>query len=175
MPPRRRVARKNRLRRVEQRPVDDRRMFAGIAHSPVVDLAQVHPVLEEVGERPLGEGDAAKDAARGQCASAGDDPSLAQLAPAAGLGIPPLLASARRRLGHGRAYPVGGKRGGAGARAAILIWISPGAAHESCRHCHFAMRRARAVYALRIFKPPRRPRATWSSPRRVASGVIWLT
>src|SRR5208337_1761933 len=35
-------------------------------------------------------------------------------------------------------------------------------------HCHVAMRRARAVYALRIFMPPRRPRATWSSPRRVA-------
>jgi len=38
--------------------------------------------------------------------------------------------------------------------------------------CHVAMRKARAVYALRIFKPPRRPRATWSSPRRVARGVI---
>jgi hypothetical protein len=25
---------------------------------------------------------------------------------------------------------------------------------------------------LRIFKPPRRPHATWSSPRRVANGVI---
>ena len=34
---------------------------------------------------------------------------------------------------------------------------------------------ARAVYALRIFKPPRRPRATWSSPRRVARGEIELT
>ena len=33
---------------------------------------------------------------------------------------------------------------------------------------------ARAVYALRIFKPPRRPRATWSSPRRVARGEIEL-
>ena len=42
-------------------------------------------------------------------------------------------------------------------------------------HCHVAMRRARAVYALRIFRLPRRPRATWSSPRRVARGVIWLT
>ena len=41
--------------------------------------------------------------------------------------------------------------------------------------CHVAMRKARAVYVLRIFKPPRRPRATWSSPRRVARGVIWLT
>src|SRR5208337_1713848 len=29
------------------------------------------------------------------------------------------------------------------------------------RHCHVAMRRARAVYALRIFKPPRRPCAIW--------------
>ena len=46
---------------------------------------------------------------------------------------------------------------------------------QSAGHCHVAMRRARAVYALRIFKPPRRPRATWSSPRRVARGVIWLT
>ena len=33
---------------------------------------------------------------------------------------------------------------------------------------------ARAVYALRIFKPPRRPHATWSSPRRVARGEIEL-
>ena len=48
-------------------------------------------------------------------------------------------------------------------------------AQQIQRHCHVAMRRARAVYALRIFKPPRRPRATWSSPRRVARGVIWLT
>ena len=38
--------------------------------------------------------------------------------------------------------------------------------------CHIAVRRAREVYALRIFKPPRRPRATWSSPRRVARGEI---
>ena len=43
------------------------------------------------------------------------------------------------------------------------------------RRCHVAMRKARAVYALRIFKPPRRPRATWSSPRRVARGEIELT
>ncbi len=38
--------------------------------------------------------------------------------------------------------------------------------------CHIGLRRAREVYALRIFKPPRRPHATWSSPRRVARGVI---
>ena len=31
------------------------------------------------------------------------------------------------------------------------------------------------ILAVRIFKPPRRPRATWSSPRRVARGVIELT
>ena len=43
------------------------------------------------------------------------------------------------------------------------------------RRCHVAMRKARGVYALRIFKPPRRPRATWSSPRRVARGEIELT
>ena len=36
-------------------------------------------------------------------------------------------------------------------------------------------RKARAVYALHIFKPPRRPRATWSSRRRVARGEIELT
>ena len=30
---------------------------------------------------------------------------------------------------------------------------------------------AREVYALRIFKPPRRPHATWSSLRRVARGL----
>jgi len=41
--------------------------------------------------------------------------------------------------------------------------------------CHVAMRKARAVYALRIFKPPRWPRATWLSPRRVARGEIELT
>src|SRR5208283_2400675 len=41
--------------------------------------------------------------------------------------------------------------------------------------CHVAMRKARAVYVLRIFKRPRRPRATWSSPRRVARGEIELT
>ena len=40
------------------------------------------------------------------------------------------------------------------------------------RRCHIAARRAREVYALRIFKPPRRPHATWSSLRRVARGVI---
>jgi basic membrane lipoprotein Med (substrate-binding protein (PBP1-ABC) superfamily) len=38
--------------------------------------------------------------------------------------------------------------------------------------CHIAVRRARENYALRIFKPPRRPHAMWSSPRRVARGVI---
>jgi hypothetical protein len=43
------------------------------------------------------------------------------------------------------------------------------------RHCHVAMRRARAVQASRIFKPPRQPRATWSSPRCVARGEIELT
>jgi integrase/recombinase XerD len=43
------------------------------------------------------------------------------------------------------------------------------------RRCHIAVRRARENYALRIFKPPRRPRATWSSPRRVARGEIELT
>ena len=32
--------------------------------------------------------------------------------------------------------------------------------------CHVAMRKARAVYALRIFKPPRRPRATWFAAAR---------
>ena len=44
--------------------------------------------------------------------------------------------------------------------------------HPAERRCHIAVRRAREVYALRIFKPPRRPHATWSSPRRVARGVI---
>jgi hypothetical protein len=43
------------------------------------------------------------------------------------------------------------------------------------RRCHIAVRRAGEVYALRISKPPRWPHATWSSPRRVARGVIWLT
>ena len=45
---------------------------------------------------------------------------------------------------------------------------------DIARRCHVAMRKARAGYALRIFKPPRRPRATWSSPRRVARGEIEL-
>jgi putative transposase len=39
-------------------------------------------------------------------------------------------------------------------------------------HRHVAMRRAREMYALRIFKPLRWPHATCSSPRRVARGVI---
>ena len=50
-----------------------------------------------------------------------------------------------------------------------------GAGHCFIGHCHVAMRRARAVWALRIVKPPRRPRATWSSPRPVARGEIELT
>ena len=53
-------------------------------------------------------------------------------------------------------------------RLTALFHLYPG-------RCHVAMRKARAVYALRIFKPPRRPRATWSSPRRVARGEIELT
>ena len=34
------------------------------------------------------------------------------------------------------------------------------------RRCHIAVRRARENYALRIFKPPRRPHAMCSSPQR---------
>jgi hypothetical protein len=34
-------------------------MLTGIAHLAVVDLAEIHPVLEEIGERSLGEGDPA--------------------------------------------------------------------------------------------------------------------
>jgi hypothetical protein len=41
--------------------------------------------------------------------------------------------------------------------------------------CHITVRRAREIYALRIFKPPRWPHATWSSPRRAAGGVFGLT
>ena len=52
----------------------------------------------------------------------------------------------------------------AGATAALMM-------RKSAGHCHVARRRARVVYALRIFKPPRRPRATWSSPRRLAPGL----
>ncbi len=37
-------------------------------------------------------------------------------------------------------------------------------------HCHVALRRACAVYALRIFESPRRHRAMRLSPRRVARG-----
>jgi hypothetical protein len=40
----------------------------------------------------------------------------------------------------------------------------------SVRRCHIAARRPQEVYALPILKPPRRPRATWSSPRRVGRG-----
>ena len=43
------------------------------------------------------------------------------------------------------------------------------------RHRHVAMRRARADGATAIFKRPRRPRATYSSPRCVARGAIELT
>jgi putative transposase len=39
------------------------------------------------------------------------------------------------------------------------------------RRCHITVRRAREIYALRIFKPPRWPHATWSSPRRAA--CVW--
>ena len=66
------------------------------------------------------------------------------------------------------------------ARAVMIARIATGEIEEtlkepSGRHCHVAMRKARAVYVLQIFKPPRRPRATWSSPRRVARGEIELT
>jgi site-specific recombinase XerD len=46
---------------------------------------------------------------------------------------------------------------------------------EIKRHRHVAMRRVRADHATAIFKRPRRPRATYSSPRCVARGVIELT
>jgi hypothetical protein len=42
-------------------------------------------------------------------------------------------------------------------------------------HRHVAMRRARVDDATAIFKRPRRPRATHSSPRCVARGAIELT
>ena len=41
--------------------------------------------------------------------------------------------------------------------------------------CHVAVPRARSVGASGIVRPPRQPFATWSSPRRLARGVIWLT
>jgi len=41
-------------------------------------------------------------------------------------------------------------------------------------HCHVECEE-RERSGPRIFKPPRRPRATWSSPRRVARGEIELT
>src|SRR5208282_1292793 len=40
---------------------------------------------------------------------------------------------------------------------------------------HVAMRGSEGECAIRIFKRPRRPRATYSSPRCVARGVIELT
>ena len=54
-----------------------------------------------------------------------------------------------------------------------LGWVDGAAPSPlSDRRCHIAVRRAGEVHALRIFKPLRGPDAKWSSPRRVARGVI---
>ena len=63
----------------EHSPVDQGWMLAGIARLPMVDLAEIHPVLEEIRERPLGERDPADRPAGGQRADPRDDPALAQL------------------------------------------------------------------------------------------------
>jgi hypothetical protein len=54
---------------------------------------------------------------------------------------------------------------------ALVGWLFPTVA-TALSHC-----RAKATRGLhlRILKPPRRPRATWSLPRRVARGVFELT
>ena len=68
-----------------------------------------------------------------------------------------------------------GRAGGEKNWSLIVAFVdSPNLAsgNMALSRCHA---KARAVYALRIFKPPRRPRATWSSPRRVARGEIELT
>ena len=62
--PARRIAGEGVLRRVEKRAIDVRRMLAGIARLAVVDLAKIHPVLEEIGERSLGEGNSTDGSAR---------------------------------------------------------------------------------------------------------------
>ena len=53
-------------------------MLAGIARLSMVDLAEIHPVLEEIGEWPFGERDPADRPAGGQPAGPGDDPALAE-------------------------------------------------------------------------------------------------
>ena len=47
-------------------------------------------------------------------------------------------------------------------------------AHHLGRRCHVIETTTRSGVAVRNFKRPRRPRATWSSPRCVARGAIEL-
>jgi acetyl esterase/lipase len=55
------------------------------------------------------------------------------------------------------------------SRAAIA-WVQ----RSSKRRCHVIETTTRRGIAVRNFKRPRRPRATWSSPRREARGAIEL-
>ena len=54
------------LNRLECLPIDDRRMVAGVTLSMMIECAEIHPVLQQMGERPLGEEDAADDASARQ-------------------------------------------------------------------------------------------------------------
>ena len=43
--------------------IDDRGMLAAVSLTATVDLVEIHPVLQEMGEGPLREGDTADDPA----------------------------------------------------------------------------------------------------------------
>ena len=64
--PRHGLDRKLGLHGFEQRPIQDRRVVAAMDLAPVDHLADVEPVLEQVGERPHPKGAAADKAAIGE-------------------------------------------------------------------------------------------------------------
>jgi hypothetical protein len=62
----------------------------------------------------------------------------------------------------------------AAAKRAFPAMARTTPAERAVRRCHVIEMTTRSGIAVRNFKRPRRPRATWSSPRREARGAIEL-
>jgi len=67
------------LNRLEEVPIEDRGMLARIALPTMIDLSEIRPVLQEIGQWAFSEGNAADDLARAQTPLAGDDSPLVEL------------------------------------------------------------------------------------------------